>query len=119
MGPPKQPSHPFLAKTLLQLSLNSHNFAAVKESTAIDNCPQPLCPLSRVSPGTAVRIKQVSGSPEITNRLREMGFCEEQCIKLISRHHNFLCQVCHARIGISLQIADNILVEPLPARKVA
>jgi Fe2+ transport system protein FeoA len=89
-------------------------------SDAAENCPQPfLCPLSRVRAGVAVRIKQLSGSHETTVRLREMGFCEEQCIKLISRQHSFLCQVCQARVGISSQLAEQILVEPLPARKVA
>ena len=50
------------------------------------HCPQPfLCPLSHVGTGVAVRIKQLSASPEVTHRLREMGFCEEQKIKLLSR----------------------------------
>lgn len=89
-------------------------------SAANDHCPQPLlCPLSRVQAGSAVRIKQLSTSPEMTVRLREMGFCEEQCIRLISRQSSFLCQVCQARVGISSQLADLILVEPLPTLKVA
>ena len=84
------------------------------------NCPQPfLCPLSRVNAGVAVRIKQLSASPEITHRLREMGFCEEQKIKLLSRQTNLICQVCNARLGISTRLADKILVEPLPRQKVA
>ena len=33
-----------------------------------------LCPLSRVIAGTAVRIKRLSAPPEVTHRLREMGF---------------------------------------------
>lgn len=78
-----------------------------------------LCPLSSVAAGASVRIKQLSTSPELTHRLREMGFCEEQQIRLVSRHANLICQVCHARLGISSQIADHIWVEPIPARKVA
>lgn len=81
---------------------------------AADACRQPeLCPLNRVKAGTAVRIKQLSASPEISHRLREMGFCEEQQIKLVSRHVNVICQVCNARLGISEQLAETILVEPL------
>jgi Fe2+ transport system protein FeoA len=83
-------------------------------------CPQPfLCPLSRVNTGVAVRIKQLSTPPELTHRLREMGFCEEQKIKLLSRHTNIICQVCNARLGISSRLAEKILVEPLPQKKVA
>jgi len=84
------------------------------------HCPEPfLCPLSRVNAGVAVRIKQLSTPPEVTHRLREMGFCEEQKIKLLSRHTNIICQVCNARLGISSRLAEKILVEPLPRKKVA
>lgn len=69
--------------------------------------------MNRVKAGTAVRIKQLSASPEVSHRLREMGFCEEQEIKLVSRHVNVICQVCNARLGISRQLAESILVEPL------
>ena len=74
-----------------------------------------LCPLSRVVAGTAVRIKQLSAPPEVSKRLREMGLGEEQQIRLVSREVNVICQVCNARLGISSQLADNILVEPLDA----
>jgi len=78
-------------------------------------CPgPPLCPLSRVRLGEVVCIRQLSTSPELTDRLREMGLCEDQKIKLVSRHSNFICQVCNARLGISRQLAESILVEPLP-----
>jgi ferrous iron transport protein A len=84
------------------------------------HCPQPfLCPLSQVGTGVAVRIKQLSASPEVTHRLREMGFCEEQKIKLLSRQSSLICQVCNARLGISARLAEKILVEPLSHKKVA
>jgi len=84
------------------------------------HCPQPfLCPLSHISTGVDVRIKQLAASPEVTHRLREMGFCEEQKIKLLSRQSSLICQVCNARLGISTRLAEKILVEPLPRRKVA
>jgi len=71
--------------------------------------------------GVAVRIKELSATPEVNHRLREMGFCEEQKIKLLSRHTNLICQVCHARLGISSKLAEKILVEtlPQPQKKVA
>jgi ferrous iron transport protein A len=67
--------------------------------------------------GTAVRIKRLEASPEVTNRLREMGFCEEQQIRLLSHQPNLICLVCNARLGISQTLADNIFVEPLAAAR--
>ena len=72
-----------------------------------------ICPLSKMRVGTACRIKQLCASPEIAHRLREMGFCEEQRIKLLSQHSNVICQVCNARLGISAELAEAIWVEPL------
>jgi Fe2+ transport system protein FeoA len=69
--------------------------------------------LNQVKAGTSVRIKQLAASPDLTSRLRELGFCEEQQIRVVSRHTNFICQVCNARLGISPEVAESILVEPL------
>ena len=63
----------------------------------------------------AVRIKRVAASPEVTHRLRELGLCEEQKIKLLSRRPNLVCLVCNARLAISSQLAETILVEPIPS----
>ena len=80
-----------------------------------EGCQQPLiCPLNRAPVGAAVRIKQLAAPPEVTHRLREMGFCEEQRIRLLSRHTTVICQVCNARLGLSAQLAETILVEALP-----
>ena len=76
-----------------------------------------ICPLSQMRVGTACRIKQLCASPEIAHRLREMGFCEEQRIRLLSQHSNVICQVCNARLGISAELADAIWVEPLLAEE--
>lgn len=78
-------------------------------------CEPHVCPLSRVVAGSAVRIKQISTAPDVARRLREIGFCEEQRIKLLSRHTNLICVVCNARLGISADLADDILVELLPS----
>jgi Fe2+ transport system protein FeoA len=79
-------------------------------------CPQPfVCPLSHVRAGTSVRIKELSAPPDVTHRLREMGFCEEQKIRLLARQANVICQVCNVRLGISAQLAEKILVEPIPS----
>ena len=80
-------------------------------------CAGPLvCPLTRVKSGSTVCIKQLAASPELTSRLREMGLCEDQKVKLLSRHSSIICQVCNARLGISKRLAECILVETLPAQ---
>ncbi|MST00856.1 MAG: ferrous iron transport protein A [Pedosphaera sp.] len=97
------------------------NKPAPHSKPAPDDGAQPsLYPLSQVAPGTSVRIKQISGTGEMASRLREMGFCEEQRIKLLARHASVICQVCNSRLGISEQLAKSILVEPLtPQRRIA
>ena len=74
-----------------------------------------VCPLSRVKAGTVVCIKELSAAPEVRDRLREMGFGEKQIVKLLSKQSSLICQVCNARLGISEQLAETILVEPLHA----
>jgi ferrous iron transport protein A len=71
------------------------------------------CPLNRVQAGMAVRIKQLCAAPELQNRLRELGFCEDQIIRLVTSKDNFICQVCNSRLAISEQLAQLILVEPV------
>ncbi len=75
-----------------------------------------VCPLSSVKAGSVVCIKQLSASPELRSRLREMGLGEEQKVKLLSSQSNIICQVCNARLGISKQLAKSILVEALPGQ---
>jgi Fe2+ transport system protein FeoA len=102
----------------LQLSLNYSNVPAMNETAlrveANGDCQQPfMCPLSHVRAGTSVRIKQLATTPEVTHRLREMGFCEEQKIRLLAQQANVICQVCNVRLGISTQLAEKIIVEPI------
>ena len=78
--------------------------------------PCEVCPLSTIRAGVAVRIKQICAAPELQNRLRELGFCEDQIIKLLTSQTNFICQICNARLAISEQIAGLILVEPVRQR---
>ena len=76
-----------------------------------DGKPTMVCPLSKVRPGTSVRIKQLLAAPEMCRRLREMGLCEEKKIKLLLQHQNVICEVCNVRLGISAELADSIVVE--------
>ena len=89
------------------------NWPNAFESALRDESRCEICPLSRVKAGVAVRIKQLCASPEVQNRLRELGLCEDQVIKLLTSKSNFICQVCNARLAISAQLAQLILVEPL------
>jgi len=65
--------------------------------------------------GAAVRIKQLCAAPEVQNRLREIGLGEEQIIRLLTSQNNFICLVCNTRLAISEQLAQLIMVEPIPA----
>jgi Fe2+ transport system protein FeoA len=71
-----------------------------------------------VQAGVAVRVKQLCATPAVQGRLRELGFCEDQIIRLLTSRSNFICQVCNTRLAISEQLAELIMVEPVlqPAR---
>lgn len=47
------------------------------------------------------------------DRLRELGLYEERQVKLLSGEANFICLVCNARIALSEELAEAILVEPV------
>ena len=66
-----------------------------------------------------VRIKRLCANTETAQRLREIGLGEEQLIKLLTCQSNIICQVCSARLAISAQLAEAILVEPLPGLRAA
>ena len=76
-------------------------------------CAKPLCPLNRMRVGVAVRVKQLCASPEVAQRLREVGLGEEQIIKLLTCQSNVICLVCNTRMALSTQLAEAILVEPV------
>ena len=95
------------------LSLNFMNWTFAAEQRASEQKRCEVCPLSRVKAGVAVRIKQLCAAPEVQTRLRELGFCEDHIIKLLTSQANFICQVCETRLAISEQLAKIIMVEPL------
>jgi Fe2+ transport system protein FeoA len=95
-----------MGKTML--SFFKHK--AVRESGSRE---RGLSPLHQVAEGREVRIRELSATPEVTCRLREIGLCEGQIIRLIARHSNIICQVCNARLALNAQLAGMILVEAL------
>jgi Fe2+ transport system protein FeoA len=107
-----------IGECLLQLSLNCPSLAAVKrpptpEVQVLEGAcaGAEVCPLSHVQAGVVVCIKRLAASPEVTDRLRELGLCEEQRIKLLTRQSSYICQVCNARLAISDRLADSIMVQ--------
>ena len=82
------------------------------------HCAGPtVCPLSRVKAGTVVNVKHLALTPEMSDRVRELGLGEEQRVKLLSSEANVICLVCNARVALSGELAEAILVEPvLPPR---
>jgi Fe2+ transport system protein FeoA len=62
-----------------------------------------------------VRIQKLCAPPAVTQRLREIGFGEQQVVRLLVRQSNLICQVCNTRLALSSHLAQMILVEPLPA----
>ena len=70
-------------------------------------------PLSKVHVGTLVRIRRLTAEEPICQRLREIGFCEERVVRLITNQSTVICQVCQSRLAISVTLAEQILVEPV------
>jgi Fe2+ transport system protein FeoA len=89
-------------------------FAATANVKEAIPCANALCPLNRVKAGVAVRIKRLCATPELADRLREIGLCEERIVRLLTAHTNIICLVCNARLALSQQLAQSILVEPAP-----
>jgi Fe2+ transport system protein FeoA len=74
---------------------------------------EAVCPLSHVRIGARVCVRHINSQPEVCDRLRELGLVEDQEVRLVSRHHNVICQICNARVALSEALADAILVQPL------
>lgn len=76
-------------------------------------CRQPQsCSLAQAAAGASLTVRELRAPAEVAIRLRELGFCEQQRIRLLSKHTNIICQVCNVRLGISKDLASLIVVEP-------
>ena len=85
------------------------------EACGVNHLVPSVCPLNDVQPGTMVRVKRLLASADTAVRLREMGFCEQQRIRMLARNSQVICQVSNTRLGLSEKLAQSILVEPLAA----
>jgi Fe2+ transport system protein FeoA len=75
-------------------------------------CRAPeTCSLAQAAAGAVLRVRELTAPTEVAIRLRELGFCEERRVLLLSKHTNIICQVCNVRLGISQDLAKMIVVE--------
>ena len=72
-----------------------------------------LIRLGKVAPGTSVRVMELTAEGGMCCRLRELGFREQQTIRLVSSQASVICLVCNSRLAISVPLANTILVEPV------
>jgi Fe2+ transport system protein FeoA len=69
--------------------------------------------LSEIPAGRYVRIHQLQSEPDVSFRLREMGFCENAIVRLVvNGEGNLICEICNTRIGLNHALADDIIVSP-------
>jgi Fe2+ transport system protein FeoA len=66
-----------------------------------------------VRPGSSVRVMKLQSQPDTCHRLREMGFRENCVIRCLQASPACVCVVERAKVGLSAQLAGQIIVEPL------
>lgn len=64
--------------------------------------------------GRKVRVYSLDAESVACQRLREMGFCEEAEVKVLTNNGSMVCQVCGSKVGLSKQVANAVRVEAVP-----
>ena len=67
--------------------------------------------LNEVAVNCDVRISALNGPA--CDRLRDLGFCEQLQLRKISNGRNLVCTVCGAKMAISRELAEQVLVSPI------
>jgi ferrous iron transport protein A len=67
--------------------------------------------LNQVQVGSDARIEVLNGP--CSERLRELGFCEQCLVRKLSGGRNLICSICGTRMAISRELAEQVLVAPL------
>jgi len=84
-------------------------------------CPQRLShkrlALTELPDGESGRVTGVNGHAELSQRLREMGFCESAVIQKIQGKHMLICELCGVRVALSNRAAEKIEIEPIQIKK--
>ena len=77
--------------------------------------PQRISPprltLTEVPDGESGRVTSLNGRAELSQRLREMGFCESAVIQKIGGKRMLICELCGVRVALSNRAAEKIEVE--------
>ncbi len=68
--------------------------------------------LNQVKVGCDVQIRFLSGPG--CDRLRDLGFCEELQLRKLTSGRNMICSICGTRMAISKELAEQVLVSPVP-----
>ncbi len=67
--------------------------------------------LNEVGLNCDVRISSLNGPA--CDRLRDLGFCEQMQLRKLSNGRNLVCSLCGARMAISRELAEQVLVSPV------
>ena len=68
--------------------------------------------------GRQMRITHIHSDPEVSVRLREMGFREDAIVRCITRNdNNLICEILNSRIGLNGSTANSIAVTALNSCK--
>jgi ferrous iron transport protein A len=76
----------------------------------------PLVPLCQLPAGGLGRVRELTGTNEFCQRVREMGFGEQAYVTKVSGNGTILCQVNGTRLALSHDAAKQILVERVGRR---
>jgi len=69
--------------------------------------------LDKARCGKPVRVTRLDTDHEAHQRLCEMGFCENACIRKITQGTALICSVCGVRVAISSRLAEKIFVQEI------
>lgn len=73
--------------------------------------PHVLIALSDAPLGRRLRVRHLGTHPELSSRLREMGFFENAVIRCITKGDGtIICEVCNTRVGMNNRVARTIIV---------
>lgn len=69
--------------------------------------------LAQATVGCDFRIRFLEGPA--CDQLRRLGFCETMQVRKLANGRNLICTVCGTRMALSRDLADQVLVSPVPA----
>ena len=72
-----------------------------------------LVSLAQAGVGCDFHIRMLSGPA--CEQLRRLGFCETMQVRKLANGRNMICSVCGTRMALSRKLADQVIVEPIPA----